>query len=43
MSKYDQIPLKKIKARVQQVCLKCNNIIKIAEFYYAQKDRFYIR
>jgi len=40
MSKYDQIPLRKIKARVEHICLKCNKLIKIGDVYYAQKDRF---
>lgn len=40
MSKYNQIPLKRIKARVKHLCLKCNKNIEIGTYYYAQKDRF---
>jgi len=40
MGKYDQIPLKEVKARTQHQCRKCGKTIQAGERYYTQKDRF---
>jgi len=40
MGKYDQIPLRKVKARIEHQCKNCRKIIQEGEHYYAQRDRF---
>lgn len=40
MSKYDQIPLKRTKARVKHICLICREIIEVGNYYYTQRDKF---
>jgi hypothetical protein len=39
MGKYDHIPLKKIKARTENQCSKCEKVIQVGEHYYSQRDR----
>ena len=40
MGKYDQIPLREVKARTEDQCRKCGRVIQVGERYYTQKDRF---
>ena len=40
MGKYDKIPFRKVKARTEHQCSKCEKVIQIGEQYYTQSDRF---
>ena len=40
MGKYDTIPLRRIKARIEHQCNRCEHIIQPREYYYTQKDIF---
>ena len=40
MGKYDQIPLREVKARTKHQCRKCGKVIQVGEHYYTQRDRF---
>jgi hypothetical protein len=40
MGKYDQYPLKKVRARIEHQCNKCNSKIGKGEYYYTQRGRF---
>lgn len=40
MGKYERVPLKRVKARVEHQCSICGEIIGVGKYFYSRRDRF---